>query len=110
MAQLIHVRLDDGTYLYLKSQKINLTELFSRLAKNYVDADPSTPAEEEQIMQEIIELKKQQKTISETLSEKIVTLSMIQERREKDLKTRGKEIVAYAETLKESGVMDDVGL
>lgn len=75
--------MDDETYLYLKSNKVNISKLVRKLLDNYLDVQERTPEDEARLQQEVEALRQRRRSLSEELAEKSVQLASLQESREK---------------------------
>lgn len=105
MSQQVHAFIDDETYLMLKSQKVNISEMIRNALRAAVNVE--LPEEESELMDLIDTDKKKMSEVSKRLSENSMKLAIIQEKREQERKVQLERALALDRGLREAGALRD---
>jgi hypothetical protein len=102
--QLISAFVDLETYLALKSQEVNVSEIVRNALRAAVECD--IPEDEEFLVDEIKKDREVIREASKRLSKNSMKLSVLQEKRAKTQKELETAQDDYHETLKRGGALD----
>lgn len=104
MRQQVHAFIDQETYLLLKAQNINISAMIRNALTAAVDSEITQ--EESELQSMINKNKEELQKLNKTLSENVMKLAILRERKEQETQKIMKEMPAYKKTIQESGVLN----
>jgi len=105
--QLVHVLLNHDTYVYLRSQNANISELLRNLATAYTK-DKNIDKPKERIIKEKEFLQNQVNELTEKIGLLNMQLLALKEKEDEDDKEKLQQRVAMTRAMKDSGLFADM--